>query len=44
MENVAWKLVQDRFNFQRILRKMESEEVCELIWTDCDSFAKTYHK
>ena len=30
------------FNFQRILCKKESKEVCILIWTDFDSFAITY--
>ena len=30
------------FRFQRILCKKESEEVCELIWRNFDSFAKLY--
>ena len=30
------------FNFQTILGKKESEEVCVLIWTDFDSVANTY--
>ena len=30
------------FNFQRILCKMESEEVSVLIWTNFDSFANKY--
>ena len=29
-------------NFQRILCKKESEEVCMPIWTNVDSFAITY--
>ena len=41
MESIAQKLVLG-FNFQRSLCKMEFEEVCKLIWTDCDSFAITY--
>ena len=30
------------FNFQKILCKKESEELCVLIWTNFDSFANTY--
>ena len=30
------------FNFQRILCKNDSEEVCVLIWTNFDSFANLY--
>ena len=42
MKNVSWKLVQTLFNFQRILSKKESKEVCVLIWTSFNSFAITY--
>ena len=42
VKNLAWKLVPSPFNFQRILSKKESEEVCMLIWTNFDSFAVTY--
>ena len=42
MKIVAWKLVPALFNFQRILCKKESEEVCMLIWTNFDSSAITY--
>ena len=30
------------FDFQRMLCKKESEEVCVRIWTNFDSFADTY--
>ena len=42
MKNLAWKLVPSPFNFQRILCKKESEEVCMLILTNFDSFATPY--
>ena len=40
LKNVTWKLIPG--NFQRIFCKMESEEVCILIWTNFDSFTITY--
>ena len=42
VKDMAWKLVLAFFNFQRILCKLEPEEVCVLIWTNFDSFANTY--
>ena len=33
---------QTLLNFQRILCKMESEEVYVLVWTNFDNFANTY--
>ena len=42
MINVNWKLAPGPFDFQRILCKKESEEVCMVIWTIFDSFAIPY--
>ena len=42
MKYKVWKLVPGHFNYQRILCKMESEEVSVLICTNFDSFANTY--
>ena len=42
MKIVAWKLVSDLCNFQRILCKKEYEEAGMLIWTNFESFAITY--
>ena len=42
MKNGARKLVPGPFNFQRILSKKESEEVCMFIWANFDNFATTY--
>ena len=42
MKNVAWKLVQPLFNFNKSIVKKEPEEVNVLIWTTFDSFANTY--
>ena len=41
MKKVAWKLVPDPFNFQRIYRK-ESKDARMLIWTNFNNFAITY--
>ena len=42
MKNVAWKLVMGPLNFLKTYCKMESEEVCMMIWTNADTFAFTY--
>ena len=42
MKNLSRKLVQAFFNFQRIVCKKESEDVCILIWHKSDSFPVTY--
>ena len=42
MKNVTWKLVPGLFNFQRILYKKESKEVCMLIWANFGNFAMTF--
>ena len=41
-KNVAWKLVQALFNFQRILCKKDSAEVSMLIWLNFYRFAIAY--
>ena len=43
MKNVAWKLLQALFSFQRILCKNNSKEVSMLIWTYFDCFAYIYN-
>ena len=42
MKNMAWALVPEPSDFQRIIRRKESEEVCIVIWTNIDSFAIKY--
>ena len=42
MKDVAWKLVPALVNFQRLLFKKESEEICKQIWINFGSFAITY--
>ena len=39
---MTWKLVPVPFNFQRILCKTVSKEVCMLIWTNFNNSAIPY--
>ena len=42
MKKWPGNLFQTLFNFQKILIRKDSMEVCKLIWTNFDSFAITY--